>query len=81
MLKDSATRNQVHIIQDHLHALSKDFSRFQLRMNKLSIHIQQANKDVEEVNTSAKKITSRFSKIEDVEMLEEQTVNLMPQDE
>ena len=43
--------------------------------------MQQANKDVEEVNTSAKKITSRFSKIEDVEMLEEQTVNLMPQDE
>ena len=77
VLKDSATRKQVHIIQDHLVALSKDFSRFQLRMNKLSTHIQQANKDVEEVNTSAKKITGRFEKIEKVEMLDDETVNLL----
>jgi len=71
VLKDSATRKQVHLIQDHLVALSKDFSRFQTRMDSLSRHIEQASKDVDDVNTSAKKISSRFEKIERVEMLDE----------
>lgn len=68
VLKDAATREQVHIIQQHLGALSKDFGRFQDRMEKLSLHISQAHKDVELVNTSARKITSRFEKIEKVEL-------------
>lgn len=81
VLKDSATRKQVHIIQDHLVALSKDFARFQMRMDKLSTHIQQANKDVEDVNTSARKISSRFDKIEKVEILEETPVNILAHDD
>ncbi len=68
VLKDAATRKQVHIIQEHLVALSKDFDRFQTRMDKLATHIGQANKDVGDVQTSAKKITSRFTKIEKVEL-------------
>ena len=80
VLKDSATRNQVHIIQDHLVALSRDFSRFQVRMEKLSTHIQQANKDVDDVNMSARKISSRFEKIEKVEMLNEVPVKLLDKD-
>jgi len=81
VLKDSATRKQVHIIKDHLVALSRDFDRFQLRMNNLSKHIAQANKDVEDVNTSARKISSRFEKIEKVEMLQEEPVELLGQDD
>ncbi len=68
VLKDSATRKQVHLIQEHLVSLAKDFSRFKTRMDNLSKHIQQASKDVDEVNTSAKKISSRFEKIEKVEL-------------
>lgn len=68
VLKDAATREQVHIIQDHLGKLSQDFGRFQDRMDKLAVHIDQANRDVLDVNKSAKKITSRFSKIEKVEL-------------
>ncbi len=68
VLKDSATRQQVHIIQNHLVALSQDFARFQQRMDKLATHINQANRDVLDVNKSAKKITSRFTKIEKVEL-------------
>lgn len=71
VLKDSATRQQVHIIQEHLVALSQDFGRFQQRMDKLALHIDQANRDVLDVNKSAKKITSRFTKIEKVELAEE----------
>lgn len=76
VLKDDATRKQVHIIQQHLQALANDFQRFEKRMDNLSKHIDQAHKDVNEVNTSAKKITQRFQKIEAVE-LEKQDVVLI----
>lgn len=69
VLKDDATRQQVHIIQQHLHALAEDFQRFEKRMDKLSKHIDQAHQDVGEVATSAKKITQRFQKIESVDLL------------
>jgi DNA recombination protein RmuC len=68
VLKDDATRKQVHIIQEHLGALAKDFQRFEKRMDGLQRHIEQASDDVKQVNVSAKKITSRFSKIEKVEI-------------
>jgi DNA recombination protein RmuC len=68
VLKDAATRQQVHLIQEHLGVLAKDFDRFQTRMDKLASHIGQANKDVGDVQISAKKITSRFTKIEKVEL-------------
>ena len=68
VLKDEATRKQVHIIQEHLIALAKDFDRFQKRMDDLAKHIKQAHDDVDNVNISAKKITSRFEKIERVEL-------------
>ncbi len=71
VLKDSATRKQVHVIQEHLVNLAKDFDRFRVRMDKLSIHIQQANNDVKDVHISATKISSRFEKIEKVELKEE----------
>ena len=74
VLKDAATREQVHQIQEHLVALSQDFSRFQTRMDKLATHIDQANRDVLDVNKSARKITSRFGKIEQVELVEPKNV-------
>ncbi|MGE3920332.1 MAG: DNA recombination protein RmuC, partial [Gammaproteobacteria bacterium] len=68
VLKDADTRKQVHVIQEHLAFLAKDFDRFQKRMDNLAKHIQQANDDVKEVSTSAIKITNRFRRIEQVEL-------------
>ncbi|VGO14277.1 hypothetical protein PDESU_02836 [Pontiella desulfatans] len=68
VLKDAATRKQVHIIQEHLVALSKDFERFQGRMDSLANRIRMAHDDVDKVNVSARKISNRFSKIEKVEL-------------
>ena len=80
VLKDDATRQQLDIIQKHLVMLSGDFRRFQDRMDKLSTHIKQANQDVEDVHTSAKKITQRFVQIEKVELDNiHQKVELIPQ--
>ncbi len=68
VLKDDATKRQVHIIQKHLQALADDFHRFDKRMDKLTKHIDLAQKDASEVHVSAKKITTRFQKIESVEL-------------
>lgn len=68
VLKDEATRKQVHVIRDHLIALGKDFTRFQKRMDNLSKHIDQAQEDVSLVHKSSVKIASRFTKIEQVEI-------------
>ncbi|MDI9818566.1 MULTISPECIES: DNA recombination protein RmuC [unclassified Legionella] len=81
VLKDDATRKQIHIIQKHLHALSDDFQRFEKRMDKLSRHIDQAHQDVSEVSTSAKKITQRFQKIESVELDFQETTPVIPSPE
>ncbi len=72
VLKDTATRKQVHVIQEHLVNLAKDFERFRKRMDNLSKHIKQANKDVDEVHVTAGKISGRFEKIEKVEIVEEE---------
>jgi DNA recombination protein RmuC len=71
VIKDQATRHQVHIIQEHLNGLGKDFRLFQDRMDKLATHIKQANNDVEDINISAQKLTSRFVKIEKADLSEE----------
>lgn len=71
VLKDDATRKQVHIIQEHLAALSKDFDRFQKRMDNLARHIDLAHQDVEQVHKSSQKISNRFNKIETVELTTE----------
>lgn len=76
VIKDDATRKQIHIIQKHLKALADDFKRFELRMDKLNKHIDLAHQDVNEVNTSAKKISQRFQKIESVQ-LEEENITLI----
>lgn len=68
LLKDAATREQVDQIQQHLYLLSKDFGRFQGRMDKLAVHIRQAHEDVSDVNISARKISKRFGQIERVEL-------------
>jgi len=68
VLKDAATRQQVHEIQKHLHALADDFERFQLRMDNLAKRIAQANSDVEQVHISSRKISQRFVQIEKAEL-------------
>ncbi|MBL4910684.1 MAG: DNA recombination protein RmuC [Alteromonadaceae bacterium] len=68
VLKDQATREQIHVIQAHLSDLAVDFNRFRGRFDNLAKHIDQAANDVKQINTSAQKISTRFEKIEQVEL-------------
>ncbi len=81
VLKDAATRKQLHIIQKHLHLLANDFDRFQKRMDNLTKHIEQAHSDVTEVHTSARKITQRFGQIEKVELEQMTADKILPVDD
>jgi DNA recombination protein RmuC len=64
VLKDVETRKQIHVIKDALGKLAKDFARFDERMGALARHIEQANKDVQDVQVSSRKISAHFQKIE-----------------
>lgn len=75
VLKDAATRQQVHEIQKHLRMLAEDFDRFQLRMDSLARRIAQAHSDVEQVHISSRKISQRFEQIERAEL---DTIKLEP---
>jgi len=68
VLREAKTREQVHIIQEHLIHLSNDFQRFSKRMDQLARHVDQAHRDVEDVQTSARKLTGRFARIEQVQL-------------
>ena len=68
VLKDAATKQQIHLIQKHLNALAQDFQRFRQRMTNLARHINLAHDDIKTVHTSAEKITAHFEKIENVEI-------------
>lgn len=70
VIKDDATRKQVHLIQEHLSKLSVEFQRFEKRMENLSKHIGQAHKDVGDVKITADKINRQFVSIEKVELKE-----------
>jgi DNA recombination protein RmuC len=80
VMKDVATREQVHIIKDELGKLGKDFQRFDARMKKLADHIRLAHQDAEEVRVSSDKITKRFSQIERVELDKPDQLRALEQD-
>lgn len=67
VLKDAATRQQVHEIQKHLRLLADDFERFQIRMDNLAKRIAQAHSDVDQIHISSRKITQRFIHIDKAE--------------
>jgi len=77
VLKDEATRQQIHIIQAHLSELAQDFNRFKGRFANLAKHIDQAATDVKQIHTSADKISNRFEKIEQVDLVDKETLELL----
>jgi len=68
VLKDVETRKQIHVIKDALSRLGQDFGRFEDRMERLADHIRLAHQDAEEVQTSSRKITQQFQRIESAEL-------------
>ena len=68
LLRDVRMREQAHVIQQEVVKLLDDVSRLDDRVRRLQTHFAQANKDIEEIAISSRKIQKRGSDITDVEI-------------
>jgi len=68
LLRDQRMREQAHVIQQEVALLMEDVGRLDERVKKLQLHFGQANKDVEDILVSTRKIAGRGDKIEQVEV-------------
>ncbi|MBO0332351.1 DNA recombination protein RmuC [Sneathiella sp. CAU 1612] len=71
VLKDSQMRAQAGVIQKEVGVLLKDVERLDARVDNLGKHFLQASKDIELIETSSRKISSRAEKIEELQLGEE----------
>jgi DNA recombination protein RmuC len=70
LLRDARMREQAHIIQQEVVKLMDDVGRLDERVRRLATHFAQANKDVEEILVSSRRIAGRGEKIRTVEVEE-----------
>jgi len=68
ILKDARMHEQAALIQKEVMILLKDVERLSGRVDSLRTHFGQAGKDIDQIETSAKKVLSRGRKIEEVEI-------------
>ena len=71
VLKDARMREQAGIIQKHVTTLFDDIERLDDRVANLRKHFGQAEKDIDLISTSSRKITSKVETIEKIQMEEE----------
>lgn len=67
IIRDVAMHEQARAIQKEVGQLLKDVARMDERIGKLRHHFDQANQDIQEIETSLKKITARGGKIDELE--------------
>jgi DNA recombination protein RmuC len=72
VLKDVRMREQAGEIQKMVGLLLEDVRRLDERVDKLKNHFGQTEKDLRDVDTSAKRITARGQRIREVDLGEEQ---------
>jgi len=70
VLKDVRMREQAGVIQAEVRTLMTDMGRLDERVENLRKHFGQANRDIDQIATSTRKIMSRGEKIEALEMAE-----------
>jgi DNA recombination protein RmuC len=80
VLKDQRMREQAHLIQGEVVRLMEDVGRLDERVRKLQGHFVQASRDIEQIVTSAEKVTKRGQKIEAMEFGEQQEAEALPAD-
>jgi DNA recombination protein RmuC len=71
ILRDAEMRKQAGVIQEHVRRMAEDVQRLAERVDKLRTHFGQAEQDIDDITTSARKIARRADKIERVELGEE----------
>jgi DNA recombination protein RmuC len=77
IMRDVKMREQAGLIQKEVHLLLDDVGRLNDRVDKLRTHFEQANKDIESIETSTRKITSRGDKITSLEVEDKPSPSLL----
>lgn len=67
LLRDQRMREQAHVIQEEVSKMMEDVGRLDDRVKKLQLHFTHANKDIDDILVSTKRITGRGGRIEAVE--------------
>lgn len=78
ILRDAEMRKQASVIQEHVRRMADDVQRLAGRVEKLRVHFSQTEKDIDDIATSARKITSRAEKIDRVELADDDAPALNP---
>ena len=68
VLRDVRMREQASLIQVEIAVMLKDVDRLLDRVHKLESHFGQADRDIKDIRISANKISSRGTKIEELEL-------------
>ena len=68
VLKDTRMREQAGVIQAEVGRLANDVGRLDERVQKLQRHFELASDDVRQIRISAEKVTRQATRIEEVEM-------------
>jgi len=68
VLKDARMKEQAGLIQDQVLKMMGDVVRLDDRVGKLRTHFSQAEKDIADIETSSKKISSHGDKIESMQL-------------
>jgi DNA recombination protein RmuC len=74
VLKDARMREQAGIIQKHVVTLIDDIERLDKRVGDLKTHFDRAEKDIDLITTSTRKITSKVEVIEKIQLEDETSV-------
>ncbi len=78
IVRDAAMREQAGVIQGEVVKLLEDVTRMSERIGNLKKHFAQTHSDLDQLGTSADKITRRAEKIESLELEEVQAVAPKP---
>ena len=74
VLRDVQMREQAHLIQAEVGRMAGDVERLIKRVDNLSRHFGQADKDIRDITTSAEKIARRAEAISEVQLEDSESV-------
>ena len=79
ILRDARMHEAAGLIQAQVDLMMQDVNRLDERVNKLATHFSQAERDINDIQTSARKITARGDKITEIEVIDAVPVASRPQ--
>ncbi len=75
ILRDARMHEAAGLIQTQVDLMMQDVHRLDERVNKLATHFGQAERDINDIQISTRKITARGDKIAEIEVMDATTVS------